>query len=324
MKKLVCRLIKEERGNVLVLVALLMFVFIGITAVAIDGGRLYMEKSILQKAADAGALAGAQELPGNSISAEAIAKDVATQNNALASTVQIDSNAMWIRVTTNSTVDLTFGKIFGYSTVPVKATAKVELNPLTSGTGVIPIGIDMAKYEDWKECTTVVLKISNPSEETDKCTGSDFGAGNTGPLQITGNGGNIYREDLKYGAKREVLIGEILETETGGKAGPTKQAVNYRKKACSDTDYDPNNPDCERIVILPVYEIHSWQNKNKVKDVRVVGFATFFILGEPDAKDEDESKNGAEVKGKFIEFTASGDSSPSQPNYGAYGYKLVE
>lgn len=46
----------------MVLFALLIFVLIGFAGLAIDGGRLYIAKSELQKAVDAGALAGADAL----------------------------------------------------------------------------------------------------------------------------------------------------------------------------------------------------------------------------------------------------------------------
>jgi len=55
-------LLQQQRGAVLVLVALLMLVFVGITALAIDIGHLYVVRNELQNAADAGALAGAMNL----------------------------------------------------------------------------------------------------------------------------------------------------------------------------------------------------------------------------------------------------------------------
>ena len=58
----ITRLLKQERGAVLVLVALLLLVFVGITALAIDLGHLYVVRNELQNAADAGALAGALNL----------------------------------------------------------------------------------------------------------------------------------------------------------------------------------------------------------------------------------------------------------------------
>ncbi|SOC23438.1 hypothetical protein SAMN05880501_11579 [Ureibacillus xyleni] len=39
------------------------------------------------------------------------------------------------------------------------ATAKVELNSLSSGTGVIPLGIDYSDYDNWRSCTSIVLKM---------------------------------------------------------------------------------------------------------------------------------------------------------------------
>lgn len=52
----------NERGAVLVLVAMLTFVLTGVAALAIDLGHLYMVRNELQNAADAAALAGAANL----------------------------------------------------------------------------------------------------------------------------------------------------------------------------------------------------------------------------------------------------------------------
>jgi Flp pilus assembly protein TadG len=54
--------IASQRGTTAVIVALLMVVLVGILALAVDIGRLLAAKSEMQKAADAGALAGARAL----------------------------------------------------------------------------------------------------------------------------------------------------------------------------------------------------------------------------------------------------------------------
>ncbi|MDW7711807.1 MAG: TadG family pilus assembly protein [Deferrisomatales bacterium] len=79
----------KEKGAVLVLVAILLVVFIGMAALAVDLGYLYVVRNELQNAADAGALAGARFLyneEGTSVNpgANQIAFDAATANNALA------------------------------------------------------------------------------------------------------------------------------------------------------------------------------------------------------------------------------------------------
>lgn len=89
-----------QRGVTIVLVALLMFVFLGIAALAIDLSHLYVVGNELQNAADAGALAGARSLyndngtavdPGANQTAYAFA----TANKALAETggaIAVDVN----------------------------------------------------------------------------------------------------------------------------------------------------------------------------------------------------------------------------------------
>jgi hypothetical protein len=77
---------KKEKGAVLVVVAILLVVFIGITALAVDLSHLYVVRNELQNAADAGALAGARVLyAGNAVNegANQVGYDAATANSAL-------------------------------------------------------------------------------------------------------------------------------------------------------------------------------------------------------------------------------------------------
>jgi len=63
---LVRRFRQEDEGVVAVLVALLMVVLIGFAALVVDAGYLFVDRTQLQKAADAAALAGAYDLwPGD-------------------------------------------------------------------------------------------------------------------------------------------------------------------------------------------------------------------------------------------------------------------
>jgi len=62
MKKHLKKIVQNEDGAILVLVALMMFFIMGFAALVIDVGMLYQTKAKLQNAADAAALAGAQDL----------------------------------------------------------------------------------------------------------------------------------------------------------------------------------------------------------------------------------------------------------------------
>lgn len=87
--------LKNERGATAVLVSILMTVFIGITALAVDVGHLYVARNELQNAADAGALAGARFLytaDGSSVNsgANTIADNAAVANMSEGLAVEVN------------------------------------------------------------------------------------------------------------------------------------------------------------------------------------------------------------------------------------------
>ena len=55
---------RTRRGQAIVLMALAMVAICGMMALAIDAGRLFFQRRLMQDAVDAGALAGAQALVG--------------------------------------------------------------------------------------------------------------------------------------------------------------------------------------------------------------------------------------------------------------------
>lgn len=52
----------QESGSTIIIIALAMTALLGLTALVVDVGYLYIERSRLQNAADAAALAGARDL----------------------------------------------------------------------------------------------------------------------------------------------------------------------------------------------------------------------------------------------------------------------
>lgn len=74
---------RDERGQAATLVGLMMVVLLGFTALAVDGGRFYMERRFLQNAADAAALACVQRLVsgGNTTEAVQAARDLLVDFN---------------------------------------------------------------------------------------------------------------------------------------------------------------------------------------------------------------------------------------------------
>lgn len=82
------RLIKDQRGMVLVYIALIMVALCAFVALAVDMGYMYLAKGELQNAADAAALAGAARLPAET-EARNTAQSFAAQNAAATAPVTI-------------------------------------------------------------------------------------------------------------------------------------------------------------------------------------------------------------------------------------------
>jgi hypothetical protein len=71
---------RQEFGQGLVLAALAMVVILGFAAMAVDVGYWFSQKGEVQKAVDAAALAGAQELPDDYVAAEAKTREYLLKN----------------------------------------------------------------------------------------------------------------------------------------------------------------------------------------------------------------------------------------------------
>lgn len=296
-------IVKSEKGSVVVLVALGMVVLLGLTALVIDGGGLYLERARLQKAMDSAVLAGAQELPQRPDLAKLAADKAAELNNVNPADLSItfnDSNTV-IRADTTRKKQLTFAHALGFSDSEVEAAAGVQLQPLTSATGIIPLGVDASRQLHYGD--PAILKAGDGTN------------GNFGALQLSGPGANNYRDDLMNGYDKSVSVGDLLNTEKGNVVGPTIQGLQPRFADCpyhgSAAYYDyPKN--CPLVVLIPVYQPVSRDQ------VQVVGFASFFI------ESVGSSSDGAEVTGRFIRRAFSGPSSGAGGDFGTYGYKLFE
>ncbi|OIJ11055.1 hypothetical protein BKP37_16730 [Anaerobacillus alkalilacustris] len=297
--------LKEESGSVIILVVLCMTVFIGSIAFVIDMGSLYLEKNRLQKIVDAAALAGAQELPSSETKArQEVYKTIELNDDDLKQfTTSINSDSTLIEVSGEKQGTLFFAKVLGLREPTIKASAVVQLQPLTTGKGSIPLGVQPS------------MNLSFGSLQTLKV--SDSAYGHFGAIALTGPGAKDYETDLKNGYEFDLTVGITLNTQTGQLAGPTRRAVLDRISRCPNATYLNYPPNCSRVVLIPIYEPVQTDQK-QIKQVKVVGFGSFFL------EDVATTSEGAEVTGRFIQFSQLGTSSPNQVNYGTFGFKLVQ
>lgn len=122
---------RNERGQALILFALSLAVLLGFAAMSIDVGLILHRRTDIQKAADAAALAGAQELPsGGAALAEQKALEWAVLNGysngpdyTVTVTTPYEGDADKIEVEINGSEPAVFARALGKTSFPVKARA---------------------------------------------------------------------------------------------------------------------------------------------------------------------------------------------------------
>ena len=138
---------QQESGQMLVSATLMLAVLLGMAAMTIDVGIYLHERRQLQNAADAAALAGAQELPSNPVQAEQEARDWAAQNGMDPGEIEevtvesADAPNDTMSVTLRRNVGFFFARVLGLDQGPVSSKAKGQVGSLAGATGLVPFGV---------------------------------------------------------------------------------------------------------------------------------------------------------------------------------------
>jgi Flp pilus assembly protein TadG len=127
----------DERGAVLVIVAMMMFVMLAMAALAIDIGSFYQAQRQAQAAADAGALAGSDVLATDTTGAvTSVASNMASTNYPGASIVT-EPTPTSVKVKVTAYTPSLFNQFFGFPPVQVSAsaTASPSITPCATPGG---------------------------------------------------------------------------------------------------------------------------------------------------------------------------------------------
>jgi Flp pilus assembly protein TadG len=312
------RLWREEVGQALVLGAFVMVVVLGLAAMAIDVGLFLHERRELQKAADAAALAGAQELPNSPNDAVLKAEEWAASNGIdtgelgpieVSTTYAADDT---ITVEVSREVPFIFARVLGYTSDTISADATARVGSPAGMGGLTPFGV-LEEAIELDEPTVLKYDAQTVSN------------GNFGALALDGTGASTFRETIKYGSEtalcaqgQPTCTDPTTETEPGNMTGPTRQGVNWRidetSTQCDEFDEvfqevgdryrfkNRCNPfgagavsDSKRAVIVPIIE----ELCHGRCDVTILKFGMFFLeeLGSC-------TGNDCEVTGWFVEAQA--------------------
>ncbi len=304
MKPFLHRL-SNQKGAATVLTALSLIALCGIAAMVVDIGVLYLNKVQIAKAADAAALAGAQELPEGPGQAVTEANTYAGLNGKTGDVVQpaLSNNNTSLTVTINRNVKLFFANIWGKQFSDVTAAATAQVSTYSGGkVGIVPFGVVKQNFVFGQ---TYKLKLGG---------GGGFD-GNFQALALGGTGASTYLNNIMYGYQGTFHIGDWIPTETGNMSGPTSQGVSYRLSLDPSATFSTVQNNSGRIVICPVITSFA---VNGSSNVQVAGFAAFFLQGAA------YQGNNSYVYGQFRQMVLPGDSDASATGYGLYGVTLTK
>jgi hypothetical protein len=220
----------RERGQIIVITALLLPALAGMTGLAVDIGTYASERRNLQNEADAIALAAAQELPNNS-DVTAMANEWAENNDVPLSQLTLDieggTTAPLVRATITKNHEFAFLRIFGISDKDVTAKAAAVKVSFGGGAGIVPWSITQATLDATTSGDLVVMKYD--------ATGADIG--NFGVIRIDGPGASVYNQSVMYGSTTVACAASAPNCTTTACPGlyPT---------VCAETSPECDGPEC--------------------------------------------------------------------------------
>jgi Flp pilus assembly protein TadG len=178
----------DERGVVMVFVAISLVVLLGMAAMAVDISSFYKAQRQAQSAADSAALAASYDLPFSTTSATTDANFYVQQNDPGATptiSTPYNSSSSAVQVIVNTTSPSFFGTLFGLTSAKITATA------VAGGKGTVARGAIFAYDNAGTGCATGInlgtnnLTItggieSNGSLTSSSNSGTQFGSGTFG------------------------------------------------------------------------------------------------------------------------------------------------
>jgi Flp pilus assembly protein TadG len=309
------RRLDEERGATAVILSLLLIPLLGFAAIAVDVGALYAERARLQVAADAAALAVAQDCSrGNCGDMLATAQALITANDGEGTAAHpvLSSAPLSVTVTGSTPQEHWFAPVLGHDSTAVSATATVGWGGPSQGTAVLPLTFSWCSFKAQtggglpSTTTLQTIKLSKTAGVPD-CTGP---SGNVVP------GGFGFLVTDSGTCEVTSALQEQL-TSSPGESPPS---------GCDSTDFAAL---VGQTVLLPIFDNAGGTGSGAW--YQVYGYAAFHLTGyrfTGQFKTDPAPCNGNVrcVTGyftRFVELSDVWDYSPDAPQLGASILRLI-
>jgi Flp pilus assembly protein TadG len=315
------RRLSGERGATAVLLSLLLVPLLGFAAIAIDIGSLYAEKARLQIAADAAAIAVAQDCSRGSCGdmlATAQALITANDGEGTAAHPVLSNDPLSVTVTGSTPQKHWFAPVIGHDSTTVVATASVGWGGPSHGTAVLPLAFSWCSFYNQTHgglpsgTALQIVKLSKSDDLSSRCTGpsNNYVPGGFGFLQTDAGTCTVTS-----------AIDQAMTSSTG-ESPPS---------GCNAADFASY---IGKTVLLPIFDEYGGTGSGAW--YRVYGYAAFKLSGyqfvgsfkSPGNKVCGPGSNGNDrcVTGyftRFVELSDVWDYSPDAPQLGASILRLI-
>ncbi len=306
--------IRGERGQALVIFALALVALLGMAALVLDVGSWFRAQRRLQAVADAAVLAGAQALPYDAGTANALALDYANKNGGPTPTVTFPSSDT-IDVSVEEQAAGFFAKIFGlpFDSVTVGAHALAQARYVSQAFGVVPIVVTNMQPM-LTGCGGACLGSSYPT--TLKVNDDDtLGGGQMGLIDVRPDGdGSVTAEQIAdwvtYG------LDGLLEPNRYYYAAGSCKFSNQNFHEALDAKIASQEP-----LLFPVYDPTRSDTSTNPPRYWIVGFAAFVLI---DYRLTGCGNQNDFLEGYFVRYITQGISNESAtPDFGVRIVSLI-
>jgi len=255
--------LSSDRGAVAVMTALLLVPLLVCAALVVDIGSDYVQRRQLQNAADAAALAVAQDCKVGNCSTthnQTTADFFKTANipNRTVTATVLSATASSVTVRTTEVVNYVFGPVIGVRNNTVAAQATASWTSPTGGQSVLPLAISLCSFNaqtgGGQPTGTTPVTIETSKNDNTKCTGP---SGNVVP----GGFGWLKIDDVP-GCVVTTSITNVVYSKPGA------------SRPCDDSYFTAQ---LQQTVLLPIFDVAGGNGTNAW--YQIYGYAAFRFTG---------------------------------------------
>jgi hypothetical protein len=311
--------VKDENGTIIVMVILMLTALVAMIALAFDFGSWYQAHRNLQAAADAGVLAGAQDLPDTATASSTATSYVNANTSGLDSgPAPTFPDTSTIDITLTKTVPGAFSQLVGITSKTISAHARAVVGTPGSAKNIVPIGIKSTVCpggsSGWTSaCYNVARTLSFDDTNT-----TTFGSNSTfGLLDLVDSSANS--------SSCNGNIGESIQAQqiNGGYSGTISVNRYYGATTGQRTSLrNALNNVIGQVLLVPVFDQANltWCNAG---GFHVVGWGAFVV--DQTIPNSDWNPHTKILHGHFVQFIDHDVTlTPGVPSFGVKVIQLTQ